>query len=202
MLANPACQNRWNALRRGIVPLALAALLSTACEFDPMEPGAAPGLACDLDLEIEHMFVDDEPYSPFVGDDIVYHDEPFSVVWVRCYHAGLGEGTGPSGDYTTLVEILHDDEIVWSQDFASESQPRTTCDYEEILVEDGLPAGEYVIRVFADPDGIVPECFDLEVALNNLKEMSLIVEAEPIDGLAEPGGESPSPAPGSAIPVN
>ncbi len=106
------------------------------------------------------------------------------------YFGNTGETTDDSEQFNTHVEILDGDEIIWEMDLDSDPIHAPEYRTEGVLIEEGLPPGEYVVSIQLDTEGVVYECFDWVMALNNFVEYPLTVEAEQIDDLVEPGGDS------------
>jgi hypothetical protein len=169
--------------------------LATGCEFDATGTGNgdAPDLGCDHDLKTYNIQFDLDPNgaglqvegNPLTG-------VPFIITWVYNYDGYDPEDSNEEYPYVTRIEILKDDEVIFAHDF--DSGPVDLGDYGsyELLMENGLPAGHYLVTVYADPDGVVPECFSLPAALNNSTEADLIVESEPIDELVQPDDDAGS----------
>lgn len=186
---------------------ALALLVIAGCEFDPSGTGNGPPpqLGCGLDLTSGQFYTDLEPGMDVNGEPVwggiltpgdPMMDEPFWIGWTVHYFGHQGDPTELSGPFNTRVEIVtaadYDapgpDTALWSIDLTSDPVKKGDFRTDGVLIESGLPAGEYIVKIILDTEGDVFECFDLVTALNNFVEYPLTVLAEPIDDVVNPGG--------------
>ncbi len=182
----------------GIWLISLAVLAGPGCEFDSSGTGNGPPpqLACGLDLSSTQFYVDPQPEWAGLQPGNPLDGEPFWIGWTVHYDGNPGETTDDSAPFNTHVEILDGDEIVWEMDLDSDPIHAPEYRTEGVLIEEGLPPGEYVVSIQLDTEGVVWECFDWVMALNNFVEYPLTVEPHPIDDVVGEGGESPDPSPG------
>jgi hypothetical protein len=175
--------------------MAVLALGAAGCNFDAEGTGHGPSpQLCAYDLEPTHVFIDDAPDSGLVEDGILYDGEDFLIKWNVCHHTPYDAEPGTSEPYTTLVEVMYDGELFWMEEVESEPIHMHECRYEEVYIEEGLPAGHYTIRVEVNVDGVVYECNSQTYMDNNLVTLGINVEPIPIDDVTlPPGGDSGDP---------
>ena len=159
----------------------------TPTEVDPFGPTGP--IDCN-DLKIGPLLIAEIPF-PQEDSDIVHADTMFHIRWFAEFERGANMNYfGATGEYRVRVEILEDDEEIMS--ILLDATPLNVASgaYDEVVLEDGLPAGTYTIRVILDADNEVDQCHDLVSALNNVRQTELVIEPQPLDLEATPTGQS------------
>ena len=152
-------------------------------EVDGTDPFAP--VNCN-DLGAGALIIDVAPYSPFVTGDPVYADAPFGVRWFAHFTRGSNMNYfGFTGEYVASITIFQGDTEVYYEEIDATPLNVASGDYDGTIVEAGLPAGDYLIRVVLDVNGTVEQCNDLIFVLNNVSTTELTVESEPIDDVAQ-----------------
>ncbi len=196
--------------------LALAVLSNIGCEpFAGGLGGGTPELACGLDLKSGQFYVDLEPGYDINGEPVwgtiinpgdPMMDEPFWIGWSINYFGEPGDSSDESPPFNTRVEIIESgdfhaagpDTVLWTADVPSEPLDKNEYRTDGILIEDGLPPGDYVVRIILDTENDVWECSGWLPALNNWVTHDLTVLAEPIDDVVVPNGGTPPGTPGGS----
>lgn len=171
--------------------LALAAL-GVGCTPVPGQINLPPDGPVDCnDLRIGSIDMHPIVYTNETFNTIL-DGEAFRIQWFAEFVRGFDMNYfGFTGDYIARVVILDGDVEVFSTEIDATPLNVASGAYDSIVVDAGLPAGAYTVRIMLDPYGDVEQCNDLEFALNNVKETSLTVEPEPIDDVADaPSGQS------------
>jgi len=176
-------------VKLGTVAVALAcAVLTSGCTPTPTEvDGTDPFAPVDCnDLGAGPLMIDVNPYSVFASADPVYADAPFGVRWFARYARGSNMNYfGFTGEYVASITILDGDTEVYYEEIDATPLNVASGDYDGTIVEAGLPAGTYTVRVVLDVYGTVEQCNDLIFVLNNVSSTELTVESEPIDDVAD-----------------
>jgi hypothetical protein len=176
--------------RSAAFPLLVFLSFAAGCEFHSIGDGNGPGpdLGCSLDLEAFDVRFDVEPLSagsPPQANPVVQQNQPFFIVWSHTYDGSYDFFFDGTEVYNTHVEILKDDEVIFAFDFESDTGPGQVAVSHEIYVPEGLPAGQYLVTVEADAEGLLPECSNgLVAALNNTAEADLMVVIQSVDDFA------------------
>lgn len=188
---------RW---RVGVMQLApcLMLLAATGCDFEAIggANGMPPGLGCSKDLEVSSLSID---LTPPIGGYVVggatpaptnseFHEShhAFGIDWHYQYDGFFTPGPAKHA-YTTLVQILKNDVVVWELEVDAEPVDTGDEGWDSVYVWDGLPVGFYTARVELDPHGSVPECGDLVTIGNNVQMITFNVWG--------PSGQPQNPTP-------
>lgn len=192
--------NQERTIRCATTMAVVVAAICVGCTAVPPEvqPPAAPDTPIDCnDLRIGPLSIGADPYSPVVGDNTVYADTPFGIQWFTHFVRGENENYfGFTGDYVARLFVIEDGIEIYTQDIDATPLNVASGDWDSMIVEAGLPAGTYTLRVALDPHGDVEQCNDLIFVLNNVSDAELVVESTPIDDVTNGGmGESPNRSP-------
>ena len=171
----------------------LSATLLTGCEPNAGGLGGAGGGVppdlCTLNLDIGLTNIDTDPNAAGLqmGDPLA--DDAFRLSWSYLYvghHDWDGIHVGPY-PFVTRVRLWKNGELVFEIEFDGEVKPGD-FESDEIIFDDGLPAGDYDGEIVVDTEGTVPECEGLPEALDNVRNFQFSVEPHPIDDLQENDG--------------
>jgi len=178
------------------VALLLAALL-TGCTPDAsgLGGGGTPPDPCSRNFDLGSTNIDSDPDSAGLQMEDPLANETFRVYWSYLYignHDWEGIHVGPY-PFVTRVRIWDDGELVFEIEFDGEVKPGD-FESDSILIEGGLPAGDYDAQIAIDTEGTVPECDGLPNALDNVRDFSFSVQPQPIDDLQDAVGEAREPA--------
>ncbi len=191
-------------VKLGGVAVALAcAVLTSGCTPTPTEvDGTDPFAPVDCnDLGAGALIIDVDPYSPFVSGDPVYADTPFGVRWFAHFTRGSNMNYfGFTGEYVASITILDGDTEVYYEEIDATPLNVASGDYDGTIVEAGLPAGTYTVRVVLDVYGTVEQCNNLIFVLNNISSTELTVESEPIDDVADAPDDANEDEDGEQLP--
>lgn len=176
---------------------------STACtpvpgEIDPFGPNDP--VDCN-DLVLNPLIIGEIPLNQD-DPDVVRPDTMFRIRWFAEFVRGHNMNYfGFTGDYIARVTILKNGEEILSVDVDATPLNVASGAYDEIILEDGLPAGTYTIRVVLDPIGAVDQCHDLLLALNNVREETLEIDLELFESADAPPGQSGATEPSAPRPT-
>lgn len=195
MRSNNIQQGMTRCSLSGCAALIALASLSVGCEFDASGTGGGgvPVDPCTLNFDIGQTYIDLDPDAAGLqqeGDHLA--SEAFRLSWSYLYighHDWEGIFVGPY-DFTTRVRIWEGEDMVFETEFDGEVSPGD-FDSNQLIFDDGLPAGDYVCEIVIDTEGNVPECDGLPNALDNFREFEFSVVAPPIDDLQEAPSGSP-----------
>ncbi|HPF37003.1 MAG TPA: hypothetical protein P5081_12830 [Phycisphaerae bacterium] len=184
--------NKQRKLIRAMAAGLMMMVAGAGCETPPtqIDPMGDVGPIDCNDLKLGPLLIAEIPF-PQEDSHIVHADTMFHIRWFAEFERGANMNYfGATGEYRVRVTIEEDDEEIMS--ILLDATPLNVASgaYDEVVLEDGLPAGTYTIRVILDVDNEVDQCHDLVSALNNVRQTELVIEPQPLDLESTPTGQS------------
>jgi hypothetical protein len=185
-------RTRFGTKATAIIGFALAGF-GIGCTAVPDEVGPMGPVDCN-DLIAGGPTISLLPQTPLLPGENLPANQGFRIQWFAQYQRGFNMNyLGFTGDYVARVTIHQGAVEVYSTEIDATPLNVASGDYDAVIVEDGLPAGDYLIRIALDVYGEVDQCNDLVYALNNISEREVTVDPDPIDDVAVESDDDESP---------